>query len=62
MFNAIKNRIICFFIRHTYLNAGVCYAIAEKVSKSEMMHYYKMIEELTKYHLYDIIKGQKERQ
>ena len=44
MFNTIKNQIIRFFIRHTYLNASVCYAVARTIPKDEMMHYYKMIE------------------
>lgn len=45
MFNTIKNQIIRFFIRHTYLDASVCYAVVRKISKDEMMHYYEMTEE-----------------
>lgn len=45
MFDTIKNQIIRFFIRHTYLDAGVCYAVARKISKDEMIHYYEITEE-----------------
>lgn len=45
MFDTIKNQIICFFIHHTYLDAGVCYAVARKIPKDEMIHYYEIMEE-----------------
>lgn len=45
MFNIIKNRIIRFFIHHTYLDAGVCYAVAKNIPKDEMIHYYEVMKE-----------------
>ena len=44
MFNQFKNRIICFLLKHTYLDAKVCYAVTKRISKNEMMHYYEMAE------------------
>lgn len=44
MLNGIKNKIIIFLIRHTYLNALVCYEIVKNINKDEMLSYYSEYE------------------
>ena len=43
-FNEIKNNLICWLIKHTYINSCVCYDVLTRLSKKEVDNYMFLID------------------
>ena len=43
-FNEIKNNLICWLIKHTYINSSVCYDVLTRLSKKEVDNYMFLID------------------
>lgn len=43
-FNEIKNNLICWLIKHTYINSCICYDVLTRLSKKEVDNYMFLID------------------